>query len=150
MEPALAAAVLAEVARERAARAGRDADVEVDVESFRSPMPKEHLQALAQELVENALKFSKPGFTVTIRGRQDRGSCLLSVEDQGRGMTAEQIAGLDRAPFLRRNQEQPGLGLGLTIVRRIAEMYGGQMFFDTAADRGTTASVRFAMPRERG
>ncbi len=147
LEPGRAAAVMAEVTRERAARAGRDADVEMDVASFSSPMPIDHLQALVRELVENALKFSKPGSAVTIRGRQDKAECVLSVQDRGRGMTSEQIAGLERAPFLRRNQQQPGLGLGLTIVRKIADMYGGHTSFDTAAERGTTVHIRFADPR---
>lgn len=64
-------------------------------------------------------------------------------------MTTDQIAGLERAPFLRRNQEQTGLGLGLTIVRKLAEMYGGHVSFDTASGRGTTVQVRFAVPGTR-
>jgi signal transduction histidine kinase len=144
--PARAAEVLAEAIRVKAALAGRAADVGIDVELFRSPMSADHLQAVVQELVENALEFSKPGSAVTIRGRRDGAAYVLSVKDQGRGMTADQIAGLERAPFLRRNREQPGLGLGLTIVRKLAEIYGGYLSFDTAVGRGTTVHLRFAGP----
>jgi CheY-like chemotaxis protein len=143
LEPGRAAEVLATASRARAAAKGRAADVEVDVEPFPSPMSSDHLQAMVQELMDNALRFSKPGSAVTIRGRTDTTGSVLSMTDRGQGMTAEQIAGLDRAPFLRRGAEQPGLGLGLTIVRKLAEMYGGEVTFDTEAGRGTTVGVRF-------
>jgi two-component system, sensor histidine kinase and response regulator len=142
--PARAAEVLSEATRAKAARAGRGADVAIDLELFRSPMSVDHLQAVVQELVENALTFSKPGTAVAIRGRRDGSAYVLSVKDHGSGMTADQIAGMERAPFLRRNREQPGLGLGLTIVRKLAEIYGGQLTFDTAVGRGTTVHLRFA------
>jgi hypothetical protein len=142
--PARAAEVLSEATRVKAARASRAADVAIDLELFRSPMSADHLQALVQELVENALAFSKPGTAVAIRGRRDGSAYVLSVKDHGSGMTADQIAGMERAPFLRRNREQPGLGLGLTIVRKLAEIYGGQLTFDTAVGRGTTVNLRFA------
>ncbi len=71
---------------------------------------------------------------------------MLSVADRGRGITAEKMAGLQHAPFLRRHQEQAGLGLGLTIVRRVVDMYGGELAFETAAGRGTTVRVRVPSP----
>jgi two-component system, sensor histidine kinase and response regulator len=140
--PAEAALIVGETARARAARAGREADLVLDVESFRSPMTSDHLQALVQELVDNALKSSEPGSPIAVQGGRQGEAGFLHVEDRGRGMSAEQIAGLERAPFLRRNQEQPGLGLGLTIVRRLVAMYAGTLSFDTARGRGTTARVR--------
>ena len=138
--------VLAESARARAAAAGREADIQIHIQSFRSPMSSEHLQALVDELVENALKFSKPHTTVTISGGLEGESCVLSVTDQGRGMTSDQMAGLQHAPFLRRHREQAGLGLGLSIVRRLVDMYDGELAFETAAGSGTTVRVRFPGP----
>jgi two-component system, sensor histidine kinase and response regulator len=145
-EPARAAAVVVEAARDRAARVRREGDLVVEAGAFRSTMPPDHLKGLVHELVENALEFSAPGSTVTVRGRPDGDAWVLSVADGGRGMTEEQVQGLERAPFLRRNEAQPGIGLGLTIVRKLAEMYGGHVSFDTAPGRGTTVSVRFADP----
>jgi signal transduction histidine kinase len=144
--PPRAAAVVEETVRRAAGRVGREPDVEIDVQGFSSPMSADHLQAMVQELVENALEFSEAGSRVTVRARHDGDACLLTVEDRGRGMTDEQIAGLESAPFLRRNQNQPGIGLGLTIVRKLAGLYGGDVSFDTAGKRGTTASVRFPAP----
>lgn len=147
VEPDGAAKVLAEAVQAKAAKADRAADIEIAVESFASPMSSDHLQAMIEELVENALKFSKPHSPVTIRVDPEADAYVLSVADRGRGMTADQIAGLQHAPFLRRHQEQAGLGLGLTIVRRLVELYGGDLAFETAAGRGTTVRVRFSNPR---
>jgi signal transduction histidine kinase len=76
LEPDRAAMVLTGAARAKAARAGREADIEIDVESFGSPMSSDHFQAMVEELVENALKFSKPHSTVTIRVA--RCACITS------------------------------------------------------------------------
>jgi signal transduction histidine kinase len=71
---------------------------------------------------------------------------VLTVADLGRGMTPAHVDGLARAPFLRRHQEQPGLGLGLAIVRRLVNLHGGEVTFDTTPGRGTTVSVRLPRP----
>jgi signal transduction histidine kinase len=146
LEPERAATVLTEAARTKVVKAGRETDLEIHVHDFRSPMSRDHLQAMVEELVENALKFSKPHSKVTISAGLEGKAFALSVTDRGRGMTADEIAGLQHAPFLRRHQEQAGLGLGLSIVRRLIEIYGAELAFDTAAGRGTTVRVRFPSP----
>jgi signal transduction histidine kinase len=76
------------------------------------------------------------------------GEPRLTVSDHGRGMSIEQFEGLERrAPFLRRHPGQAGLGLGLSIVRRLLQLCGGALFFETAAGRGTTATVRLPLPK---
>ncbi|HEY6554556.1 MAG TPA: sensor histidine kinase, partial [Vicinamibacteria bacterium] len=150
MEPARAAAILAEAARAQAVRTDREADLEVEVEPFRSPMSSDHLQAIVHELVENAFAFSERGSAVTVRARPEVGFLVLSVVDRGRGMTADEMGGRERVPFLRRNRERAGIGLGLTIVRKLAEMYGALVSFDTAPGRGTAVRVRFPEPTGDG
>lgn len=146
MAPGRAAAVLAEATRARAVPMGREADVEIEIECFQSPMSSHHLRVVMHELVENALKFSEPGSAVTIRGRRDgAAACLLSVTDRGRGMTAEQIAAVIDAPFARRHRAPTALGLG--IVRRLAEIHGGRMSFEPVDGGGTSVVLRFAAPR---
>jgi two-component system, sensor histidine kinase and response regulator len=134
-------------ARAKAARVDREADLDIQVGDGASPMSSDHLQALLDELVGNALKFSQPNSRVSIRCRAEGPAWVLSVADRGRGMTSEQLAGLERhAPFLRRQQEQAGLGLGLTIVRQLASLYGGDITLDTVPGQGTTVHVRFPPP----
>ena len=71
---------------------------------------------------------------------------MLTVADLGQGMTPAHVDGLARAPFLRRHHDQPGLGLGLAIVRRLAELHGGDVTFYTTPGRGTTVTVSVPRP----
>jgi len=78
---------------------------------------------------------------VTLARRRD--GCFLTVENQGRGMTREQIEGLGAfVQFDRRRMEQPGTGLGLAIVVRIAELAGGAARIESVEGKSTTAIVR--------
>lgn len=137
-----ARAVISRAARGKATRVGREADLKLEIKAFAGMMTSDHLAALVEELVGNALKFSKPSSDVTVHCGVDGDACVLSVRDRGRGMSHEQLSGLaEHAPFLRRHQEQPGLGL--SIVRRLVALYGGDVvFFDRTPGPGTTARVR--------
>jgi two-component system, sensor histidine kinase and response regulator len=144
-----AAAVLAGGARSKAGRADREGDVTIQMEAFAGPVSSDHLRVLVEELVENALKFSKPHSRVIVQSRLEGEAWVLSVTDRGRGMTQEQSAGVrHHAPLLRRHQEEPALGLGLTIVNRLVGLYGGNVAFETTPGHGTTVTVHipFALP----
>jgi signal transduction histidine kinase len=107
-------------------------------------MTSHHWRLLVRELVDNALKFSRADSQVTVVLTTSNGEPTLTVRDQGQGMSAEDLEGLEyRAPFMRRHQGQAGLGLGLSIVRRLLQLHGGALSFETAAGEGTTARVRF-------
>ncbi len=137
--------LIEEVARAKAARMGRGGDLEVHVEDASLPILRDHLRPIVEELVENGLRFSPPGSPVRVTCTRDGDGALLSVSDVGRGMTAEQVAGLRHyGPSVRRHAEQPGFGLGLAIVHRLADINGGRVGVDTAPGRGT--SVRVWLP----
>jgi CheY-like chemotaxis protein/two-component sensor histidine kinase len=133
-----------EEAMHRAQRANRSGDLHVWGEPARVAMTVDHWRLLVGELVDNAFKFSRAGSQVALGLTGRNGEPTLSVRDHGQGMSAEYRDGLEqRAPFLRRHQDQAGLGLGLSLVRRLLHLYGGTLSFETAAGEGTTARVRF-------
>ena len=67
---------------------------------------------------------------------------VLSVKDQGRGMTADQIAHLEAyRQFDRKIYQQPGLGLGLAIVQRLAELHGGEFKIESLPQQETIVCV---------
>ena len=71
----------------------------------------------------------------------------LSVKDHGRSMTADRIARIGAyVQFDRENREQQGQGLGLTIVKRLAELLGGALTIDSAP--GQFTRVRVALPMQ--
>ena len=138
-----AAALVQETARVEAERSDRSADLALQVEAVGVSMPKDHLQAIVLELVQNALKFSVPPSEVTMSLRAEGQACVLSVADRGQGMSAAHLAGLERPPFLRRHRDDLGTGLGLAIVRRLVSLHGGNIHIDTEPGRGTTVELRF-------
>jgi two-component system, sensor histidine kinase and response regulator len=146
LEPSRIASVVKEAADGKAARVGREGDVKIETDPVRVPLNKDHLHALVEALVENALAASSPGSPVVIGCHGDGESCVVSVADSGKGMAPEQLDALQkRAPFLRRFQDQPGLGLGLSIVRRLATLHSGEVSFHTSPGQGTTVRVRFPL-----
>ncbi len=93
-------------------------------------------------LVENALKYA-PGAPVHLRAYRENGSTVLSVRDEGPGMSeSERLHAFER--FFRGDVrgEIPGTGLGLAIAKRAVDRAGGRIAIDSAPGRGTTVSIR--------
>lgn len=99
------------------------------------------IATLVEELVDNACAFSRPGTPIQV---QLNTSGILTVTDSGRGMTNEEVEqiGVFRQ-FDRRRYEQQGLGLGLTLVRLLAEKCGATFTLETQPGSGTIARVKF-------
>jgi two-component system sensor histidine kinase MprB len=84
------------------------------------------LERALRNLVDNARRYGPPGGRITISARQDNGSALLSVRDEGRGLSEEEAEqAFER--FWRGRHDAPGSGLGLAIVRATAERHGGRV-----------------------
>jgi two-component system sensor histidine kinase/response regulator len=80
----------------------------------------EDLSRIVEELVDNAFKFSRQGTHVNIEFNSEG---QLSVTDQGRGVTAEQVSQIGAfRQFDRKKHEQQGLGLGLVLVQKLATL----------------------------
>jgi two-component system, OmpR family, sensor kinase len=96
-------------------------------------------------LLDNACKYSRPGTPVTLSLRKD-GSCVgLDVEDRGCGILAEDLAHVFEPFFRSPRQLEPrvgGVGLGLTIARRVAEALGGRVEVVSQPGQGSRFSVR--------
>jgi signal transduction histidine kinase len=84
------------------------------------------LAATVANLLQNAFKFTRPGTTVTLRGRVTSDRVLIEVEDQCGGLPDGTIDVLFR-PFEQRGADRTGVGLGLAISRRGAEANDGRL-----------------------
>lgn len=102
-------------------------------------------QSLAN-LVSNAIKYSPAGGEVRVIVREAAGEVVISVSDQGIGLSREQIERLFQ-PFTRlySGQEIKGTGLGLYICKAIAKAHGGRIWAESAPGQGSTFSM--ALPR---
>jgi PAS domain S-box-containing protein len=102
-------------------------------------------------LLSNSVKFTPAGGAVTLRAAIDEtGAMVLSVQDTGIGIAPEDIQRA-LAPFgqvdSRLARQYEGTGLGLPLVKAMAELHGATVTIDSAVGVGTTVSVRF--PPER-
>ena len=68
---------------------------------------------------------------------------ILTVADRGRGLSAEHIARIGAyMQFDRKMHEQQGLGLGLTICKRLTELHGGTLTIESEQGAGTVVTVK--------
>ena len=117
----------------------RAADLAFDLTGASIRANPADLSILAEELVDNALSFSRQGTPVRVRAWLEGATFHFTVADTGRGLTPqqlEQIESLLRSD--RRTIEQQGLGLGLTLVRKVVSRLGGEFHLESEAGQGTT------------
>jgi signal transduction histidine kinase len=105
---------------------------------------EENVYMVFRNLVENALKYSAEGTTVTIFGERLTEGVTVSVQDEGRGIIpAERERIFDR--FYQVDQSMTrsvgGAGMGLYICRQAAEAVGGRVWLERSGDRGSIFSV---------
>ncbi|WP_167784741.1 sensor histidine kinase [Ramlibacter rhizophilus] len=93
-------------------------------------------------LLSNSLKFTPPGGEVRVRLEREAGQALLQVEDTGCGIPAEALPHIFDAFAQGEHERSEGLGLGLTLVKRLVEMHGGQV---QATSEGQGRGSRFVL-----
>ena len=134
-------------AQKKAAEVKRPADLQLNLAAIKAPMSEEYLIKVTGELTHNAFKFSAAGTPVILELAETREGVTFSVTDRGRGFAPEEIAKVGAfMQFERKTYEQQGLGLGLTIARRLTELHGGTLVIESAPDCGTKVTVRFPKP----
>lgn len=114
------------------------------VDSVQLMMSTESYHKLIDELSSNALKFSDKGTPININTwLSDDGKMLFHcIEDQGRGMTKEQVSGIGALmQFERTIYEQQGVGLGLVIAKKLCELHEGSFLIESVLGEGTKVTL---------
>jgi two-component system phosphate regulon sensor histidine kinase PhoR len=108
------------------------------------------LQEVIYNLLDNAVKYSQPGGTVSLHAELEDGRVRISVSDQGVGIPNADLPRIFER-FYRadkgRSRELGGTGLGLSIVKHIVQLHGGTVEAQSELGKGTTISV--LLPVER-
>jgi PAS domain S-box-containing protein len=140
-----------EVLSDSIARAGSSPSVEFKADMDpRLPIvvgDRDRLVQVVSNLVNNAVKYSPDGGTVTLSSRAEGGFALVSVTDTGVGIPPDEISHVfERFRRVRSGAAQsiPGTGLGLTIVKQIVEMHGGKIWVESAVGHGS--AFHFTLP----
>jgi two-component system cell cycle sensor histidine kinase PleC len=105
------------------------------------------IRQMILNLVSNAIKFTDPGGTITVRVEQRGPEIYFAVTDTGIGIPAEDISRLAQ-PFEQvsktKDRNTDGTGLGLALTKSFAEMHGGRLNIASIYGEGTT--VAFSLP----
>jgi signal transduction histidine kinase len=137
------ASLIEKHATAQAAQADRTRDLTFELSDVPVPMAEEYLAKIVDELVQNAFKFSERGTPVHVKLGEVFNAAVFSVSDQGCGFSPEQIARIGAyMQFDRRMQEQQGLGLGLTIARRLVGLHGGTLSIESTKGAGATVTAK--------
>jgi signal transduction histidine kinase len=143
------ATVHALIAPQAAARA---LELVLDVPADTPPViaDADRVRQILLNLMSNAVKFTPPGGTVSVRIRRDRDTALVQVEDTGIGIERNQLEAIFE-PFVQVDgtltRTREGTGLGLAISRELARGMGGDLTVRSRPGEGSTFTL--VVPVER-
>lgn len=106
------------------------------------------IKQVFRNILENAIKYSPEGGLIVIDGEERHSDVVISISDQGIGISPEDLISLFDKYFrvkLSPGSQVPGTGLGLPIARSIVEAHGGRIWAESTVGEGTTLS--FSLPK---
>jgi len=128
-------------------------DFELDVADSLPPVSasEEHLAQLLSNLIDNAIKYTDPGGRVAVSLKEEGAFVIGTVEDTGIGIAPEDAKRVFEEFYRAANAkdvEPYGTGLGLSVVKRVIELYGGRLQMESDLDKGTRFT--FALAKSAG
>ncbi|MEB3212891.1 MAG: hybrid sensor histidine kinase/response regulator [Leptolyngbyaceae bacterium] len=140
---------IAQNLKTQAQNTDRCEDLVLDIEEASIVLAERYVFFILHELLDNALKFSTPGTPITVTSKRLNGELVLTIHDQGRGMTDDQIQQVGAfKQFERQAFEQQGMGLGLKLVRSIAAQGGCRFLITSHYQKETTVTVAFPVAQD--
>jgi signal transduction histidine kinase len=122
----------------------REDDLILEIEDTFVRISEGYLKKAIGEIIDNAFKFSQKGSPVIISIMKNDTSVMITVSDNGRGMSREQISSIGAyMQFNRKIHEQQGSGLGLIIAKKIIELHGGDFNILSSSVDGTRVNLIF-------
>jgi len=119
----------------------------VDAQPAMLEADPEKLRSIVDNLVSNAVKFTPPGGTISVKARALAGEAVIEVMDSGPGVAPEERESIFNLFFRGRTKADTGVkgsGLGLAIARELVEAHGGQI---AVVAGGAGGHFRVTLPR---
>ena len=108
---------------------------------------KNRLRQVFVNIIDNALKYSDEGGSVTISAiRLENGFVDIVVKDTGIGIPADQLEKV-KTKFFKGNATRRGSGIGLAVADEIIRMHGGEILLDSVEGEGTTVTIRLPIDK---
>jgi cell cycle sensor histidine kinase DivJ len=137
-------AISTKLMRLQSEEAGLSLSVETEDNPIQVKGDRKALRQILLNLLSNAVKFTPEGGAIVVMARASGENLILAVGDSGVGISPEEAAILGQ-PYTQatsaRDTDQRGTGLGLSLVRALAELHGGKMNIASRQGEGTTISV---------
>ena len=128
--------------------AGRAVTIKAEFEQVTVSGDSEKLRVIVDNLLSNALRYSDPGGTVTVRTATHDDAALLTISDTGIGINPEDLPHIYER-FWRSEKSRArvsgGTGIGLAIVRELVRAHDGQIEVQSTAGAGTRFEVRLPL-----
>ncbi len=141
-------ALVADAARaHQLAAAKKGLRLAIDAEQATLDADPEKLRSIVDNLISNAVKFTPPGGTITVRARAEAGEASIEVMDSGPGVPPEERESIFNLFFRGKTKADGGVkssGLGLAIARELVEAHGGRISVVAGAVGG---HFRVTLPR---
>ena len=136
--------IVESIATEKSKECQRQEDLNLELTDCQIAVAENWFMIIVKELVDNAFKYSELGNKVILKTIlvPERKQMILQVEDRGRGMTQEQLKNI--GPYMQFDRdiyEQQGAGLGLSICKRLVEMYSGSFSIESTHQESTIVSI---------
>ena len=119
----------------------------IDAQTATLEADPQKLRSIVDNLISNAVKFTPPGGTISVRARALSGEAVIEVMDTGPGVPAEERESIFNLFFRGRTKSESsvkGSGLGLAIARELVEAHGGQI---AVVGGGAGGHFRVTLPR---
>ena len=107
------------------------------------------LKEAIQNIIGNAIKFNKPGGTVTIEISQNQNEIEARIIDTGIGIEQSEIGNLFQKFTKVKGGRSEGVGLGLYVTKLIIEAHGGKIWLKSQLGKGTTAYFTLPIPENK-
>ncbi|MDD7517349.1 sensor histidine kinase [Ruminococcus flavefaciens] len=102
---------------------------------------KNRIRQVFINVIDNAVKYSSEGDTVTIKAYESGENVIVSVSDTGLGIKASDLAKV-KTKFYKANHTRRGSGIGLAVADEIISMHGGKLDIDSEGEgKGTTVTI---------
>jgi signal transduction histidine kinase len=136
-----------------ALRNGQSLDVQMPFSLPIVWMDEERFRQVVFNLMDNAFKFTPAGGKITLKAREESGNLVVEVQDTGRGISAEdqQLLFEPYRPLESDRERLSGLGLGLSLSKKLVELHRGKIWVKSEKGKGSTFgfSIPLKAPDEK-
>lgn len=119
-------------------------EIIVDADDVVAEIDESKVERIVENLLTNAVRHTPDGAKVWVSACAEGDGIVILIDDEGPGVPAERREAIFD-PFNKRSDDGPGVGIGLSLVRRFAELHGGRAWVESREAGG--ASFRVWIPR---